>query len=827
MRVGQSSSNSIRPETLSTSLSSFTLDNNNHYYYAKLDRQPHAHSLRLFDSTSNKCLFRWAATSDQQLITNGQQSLLLCQITTTTTTTKTSKKRRTSTSENQQLLQPTTTKTQLLLAVITVSNSIILLNPFSSSQQQQQETIIPSPGPAHHLTAIVFNQASNHLWALSSSSSNNNKHYLTTYDLTNTSSPSIIAQSPIPSPPASASQQEKFIHLAIHQSSSNTIAFLSSKTISVFTSSILPTPGGPQNLKFLPLLKTPLPGHLKPCRVLPLSPPSSSESEGQADEVQFISYAPTTSESTTGDRVVQFHSLSLVTAQARLVSRLSLDSPITSVALSSRSREQREQEESLLATIDTNGKLYLSPLPPSSDSSPLTPSPNKKVAKTPILAQSTTTQHEGAKVVDVVFKRESGQVVVARSGAKVSFVTLTYRDDDGEMISSLTVPLVGGGGLVSDDVPEGTTMAAKRYSEHSSNSTTGAAPPAGGEEDSSDDDEEEEEVGVPSTATNAKGTAGLTLAERVARLGVEADGRSKEEEEEEVDEEDESDSEDEDDSSSSSFSSEDDDDEHSREPVRRVPSTSLATTLLQALHSTDVPLLESCLAHHSESLILDTVRRIPRGKLVLVLLEELVERLARRGGARGGRGRGLVRWIPSLVHRLSTLHASLASRLVLYPQLLALEGRLELALGQIDMKPFSAVVPVGKVDKGGSGKKGGKKEGKRYVEGESDDEDEDDEEEEGGRDVEMDEEDSEEEEEGSVEDVVLASDDDSEGDLDSDEEEEEEFGPSIKKKNGQGKKERGVRVEDLLELEASEDDENEEDEDSDEEEDGSDEEDSD
>ena len=86
------------------------------------------------------------------------------------------------------------------------------------------------------------------------------------------------------------------------------------------------------------------------------------------------------------------------------------------------------------------------------------------------------------------------------------------------------------------------------------------------------------------------------------------------------------------------------------------------------------------------------------------LLEACVERLNRGGvkskGALGSsRARGIVEWmyqamtchtaylmsLPDLVARLSQLHHSLAARLASHQRLLALKGRLELVMSQIDM----------------------------------------------------------------------------------------------------------------------------------------------
>lgn len=105
-----------------------------------------------------------------------------------------------------------------------------------------------------------------------------------------------------------------------------------------------------------------------------------------------------------------------------------------------------------------------------------------------------------------------------------------------------------------------------------------------------------------------------------------------------------------------------------------VPATTLTTTLIQALHSSDAPLLESCLSHTSPSLIRATVKRLPSGSLVLGLLEVLVERLGKgKKGAEGSasvkRARGLIEWVRQvlIVHVGFLVTVRLPSSLSLAP----------------------------------------------------------------------------------------------------------------------------------------------------------------
>ena len=89
-----------------------------------------------------------------------------------------------------------------------------------------------------------------------------------------------------------------------------------------------------------------------------------------------------------------------------------------------------------------------------------------------------------------------------------------------------------------------------------------------------------------------------------------------------------------------------------------VPANSLTRTLIQALHSSDSRLLETCLAHSDPALIRNTVRRLPP-QLAVPLLTACVERLGRGsraanmkgggGGASSQRGTGLLAWVKAVL----------------------------------------------------------------------------------------------------------------------------------------------------------------------------------
>lgn len=104
-------------------------------------------------------------------------------------------------------------------------------------------------------------------------------------------------------------------------------------------------------------------------------------------------------------------------------------------------------------------------------------------------------------------------------------------------------------------------------------------------------------------------------------------------------------------------SAENEEDEEDVDVEEATPIT-LTRTLIQALHSSDARLLESCLQHTRAPLILQTVRRLPP-QLAVPLLNACVERLGRgargstqkgRGGAAGTqRAAGLVRWVKTVL----------------------------------------------------------------------------------------------------------------------------------------------------------------------------------
>ena len=111
-----------------------------------------------------------------------------------------------------------------------------------------------------------------------------------------------------------------------------------------------------------------------------------------------------------------------------------------------------------------------------------------------------------------------------------------------------------------------------------------------------------------------------------------------------------------------------------------VPASSLTRTLIQALHSSDSRLLETCLTHSDPLLIRSTVRKLPP-QLAVPLLTACVDRLGRGhraanmkgggGGASSQRGISLIAWVKVVltVHsgHLMTVRPCLAPFLMFGP----------------------------------------------------------------------------------------------------------------------------------------------------------------
>lgn len=83
-------------------------------------------------------------------------------------------------------------------------------------------------------------------------------------------------------------------------------------------------------------------------------------------------------------------------------------------------------------------------------------------------------------------------------------------------------------------------------------------------------------------------------------------------------------------------------------PLASTNSITLTRTLIQALHSADTKLLETCLAYSDAALITQTVQRLPP-QLAVPLLGACVQRLGRTSAPSSQRTAVLVRWVRTVL----------------------------------------------------------------------------------------------------------------------------------------------------------------------------------
>ncbi|RDB29056.1 U3 small nucleolar RNA-associated protein 5 [Hypsizygus marmoreus] len=452
-------------------------------------------------------------------------------------------------------------------------------------------------------------------------------------------------------------------------------------------------------------------------------------------------------------------------AEGKPVASIPLDSDARVFSLSTSQKSLGASKRQTLLTLSASGKVSLFPVP-EEFASPA--SNNRTQHKLPTLlprsnlAVSSKATSSVSRILNAAFSGDEGSIRVARivGGIRPVFDIVQYLDASGEFIPEVVIEDVKALPVAETHLPSST----QRYAE-SPSLAVGSGVQLG-------QDEEMDDLAL----RNIDGEldvdlAELSLGQRLTALSG-ADAQP--------------------------ISSGSDDEAALKEPksskkksqneMAVVPANSLTRTLIQALHSSDSRLLETCLAHSDQALIRNTVRRLPP-QLAVPLITACVERLgrgARAGNMKGGgggassqRGAGLITWvkttlavhsghlmtIPDLVARLSGLHATLTSRLLLQESLLSLSGRLDMVLSQIELR--SSIAPAPMAPRKGKEPSQQKSEVKRYVEGESGGEsDEDDEQ----MDVVIESGD----EDGSVEDVELGGDSDEEGESEGDEEEEDD-----------------------------------------------------
>ncbi|GAA5854471.1 hypothetical protein JCM9279_006618 [Rhodotorula babjevae] len=795
-------------------------------YYAHLHAAPDAHTLRVYD-LDGKCVSRWASNAN----TDGQdeadeprvKSLAWCWVPPASSALdgqadgaaaadgKRGKKRRKSdggaAADSPAKPSSSALKPQLMLALGLESGDVLLWHPLGTASRTLSHPTSASPVTALALPVSSSATADGHLWSAHQDGA------VRVWD---------VASGALVGKVGGLVEEPRWDDLLVRyeqpadEGGKRTVylvlSHLSLHVYSLHLGAASKKEGKVRDLKATELGRCT--GHVEPCSVRWTGASSSSSDAG--DKLSFLSYSPT-------DRFVQVWQVATSTPSSSphiglLLARLGTDSGVASAAVSPLAGDA----QTLAAVDSATGNVTLSALPLSFAPAA---SPSKKAKKhaagvVALEAQCEVTApaqggRSEAGVAAVAFRAgDEAQAVLCRGGVKPVFEVVSFKEEGAwvpkvELARSAAGLLVGNGAADSAGAPKPT-----RYSEHTSSTAAASAAP----DAAAASEDEEEAVNAGELDVDA---AEPTFADRLKALNVsqkkerrKAARTARLEDDVEVASE----------SSGSEDLDDDDvelgsDDEDAVGPA--VPATTLTTTLVQALHSQDGPLLESCLAHSNHNLVRSTVKRLPSGGLVLSLLEAIVDRLGKQKKGREGlaspkRARALVGWlretlvvhvgflvtVPSLVSRLAALHASLTQRLALQQPLLALQGRLELVMSQIDLRQDRARAQTAR--SGAKAIKAAPK-GRRYVEGESTD----DEDEQLGEGPERDE-----DSEGDVEDVVLGpgGDDDEESgdsdgfgeidddDVDSDfDDEEDGEGSKVPRHKRNG-------VASLLDLEAEDDD---------------------
>ncbi|PWZ00580.1 NUC189-domain-containing protein [Testicularia cyperi] len=493
-----------------------------------------------------------------------------------------------------------------------------------------------------------------------------------------------------------------------------------------------------------------------------------------------------------GDRVVSVWSFDDKTTSGRATATAALDGPVRALSVQ---RASKTTPRTLITIITQTGSVRVYGLPTDGAGTSSDASPSKrKGAVLPALELLATSSADdtssaaasGAEYIDARLVADQLRLARLIRGAKVSIESVTVADaKSGGLRKSIALPKTGSklassdGGVLSADASEaqltGGSAPTQRFAD---------APMRPQGLDDAEIATSLEEAGIVSSASKGA-DAEPSLAQRLRALGFN-DPSMGLDEDEDVD----------------MLTSK-------KQQGGVMTEASLASSLSQALHSGDTSLLTSCLNHNDPVLIRNTVRKIS-GPLSVRLLEECVSRLNGVGGSHVSRGsmgsqkaRGLMEWVratllnhmgylmslPNLVSRLSGLHATLSSRLATHERLLALNGRLELVLSQIEARAAymaqakSNQIQVQGVKFGGKGNgkatsvsakrsaldESSRREGKKWVEDSDDDDDSQD-----GMDVD---EDGvlvrgEDDEEGDVQNIALGADDSDDDDDDDDEDDD-------------------------------------------------------
>ncbi|EMD41420.1 hypothetical protein CERSUDRAFT_110003 [Gelatoporia subvermispora B] len=313
------------------------------------------------------------------------------------------------------------------------------------------------------------------------------------------------------------------------------------------------------------------------------------------------------------DRFVYLWDVPEAASEGKVAASIPLDSDARSISLSASSSSQHPT----LLTVSAGNKISIFPIP-EEGTIPIPSKAKQKIATLEpksVVSVSLKKDAEPAKVVAASFVAgEEGRIRVARlaSGIQPVFEVVQYIDDSGDFIRDVTIshePKATAG-------PADATIGApnQRYNESSSLAVRSGV-----------------ELGQDPALDDLRDIDGdldvdlaeLSLGQRLTAL-TGADGTAQPGSDEEED---------------------------AVRPTRTggarkaedapaaVPASSLTRTLIQALHSSDARLLETCLAHSDAALIRNTVRRLPP-QLAVPLITACVERLGRGARAANMKGGG-------------------------------------------------------------------------------------------------------------------------------------------------------------------------------------------
>lgn len=418
----------ITPASTSTVLTSFSpavASLKSSLYYAHLLRAPDAHTLRIYESSTGKCISRWASNAlgdeedQEQRVASFEWTLIPAPAAAGSTEApgeaegKRGKKRRKSDStpaaaagaeEAARQQQP-----KLALALGLENGSILLWSPNGATPTTLSHSSSTSPVTA--LASPVGEGSAGHLWSAHEDGA------VRVWDLV---SGQLVGKA------SGIAETKKWDDLAVRYEAGeagdkkrSVQVVLSHLSLHVYSLSI---GGASKKDKVKDLKVTEIgrcTGHVEAGFVRwtgrsAASPSSSAmEDDSTSDSLSFLSYSP-------ADRFVQFWTLPLVSstrAEGVLAARLALDSGVHTVALGSSSAD----EEQIIAAIDSVGKVALARLP---FTIPQVATKGKKAAGVVALAVESEISGrggEGAGVSEAAFGGAEGQVIVCRGGVKPVF----------------------------------------------------------------------------------------------------------------------------------------------------------------------------------------------------------------------------------------------------------------------------------------------------------------------------------------------------------------------------------------------------------------------